>query len=106
MKIGLKTGCDWTIELNQRNEREDIMLTVKQSYLIAIQKTTSTHLVVIRNFKTAFGFLFEEDRKSVTIGSGYILIDKETKKVFILPTTPNNLNHIQSAKKIPLTAIK
>lgn len=81
------------------------MINVKQAYVIAKSKNKELQLVSVLNFGDDFGFLFGKGKNDIVIGSAYILINKNNKSLSLLPTTPNNLLKIQSAKSIPLTTI-
>jgi hypothetical protein len=82
------------------------VLTVQQSYNKARDKANGLHLKLILDFGTDFGFLFMDNNKSIMLGMSYILIDKQDGSVSLLPTTPDNINRIQSAKRIPLPILK
>ena len=81
------------------------MLNVKQSYIIAKNLFPNLYLISILNFGEDFGFLFSKRKNESMIGSSYILINKKTKDVSLLPTTPDNIKKMNDAKKIPLMAV-
>lgn len=81
------------------------MINVKQAYVLAKTQVKDLTLVSILNFGDDFGFLFGKNKTDKVIGGAYILINKNTKSLSILPTTPQNISKIQTAKKVPLTAI-
>lgn len=81
------------------------MLNVKQAHLIAKGLIKDLSLTSILDFQEDFGFLFVKNKNEMTMGSSYILINKKTKAVTMLPTTPSNIQKIQAAKKLPLTLI-
>lgn len=81
------------------------MLNVKQAYILANALVKNLQLSSILSFEEDFGFLFVKNKNDLSFGTSYILVNKETKKISLLPTTPNNIQKIQSAKKIPLTLI-
>jgi len=80
-------------------------MTVKQAYEIAKTKA-DPHLIKILDFDTDFGFLFSKEPSGLMFGGYYILVDKQTKIITILPTIPNNLDTINSGKNVPLTMVK
>lgn len=82
------------------------MLNVKQSYNIAKDSTKNLNLVMILDFGKEFGFLFTKNKETRIIGSSYILVNKTNKEVSFLPTTPDNVLKINSARKISLTIIR
>ena len=81
------------------------MINVKQAYGLAKTQVKDLQLVSILNFGDDFGFLFGKNKTDRVIGGAYILINKNTKSLSILPTTPNNIPKMQAAKKVPLTTI-
>lgn len=81
------------------------MLNVKQSYIIAKQKVKDLKLISILDFGENFGFLFGASTNDIVLGSSYILVNKKNKELSFLPTTPDNVKKINSAKKLPLTSI-
>lgn len=81
------------------------MLNVKQAYLIAKGMTPNLYLISILNFGEEFGFLFSSNKNEVMFGLSYILINKKTREFALLPTTPGNIQKINNAKNIPITAI-
>lgn len=83
------------------------MINIQKAYSMAKKgKPKECQLSSILDFETAFGFLFGTKNGQVVYGSSYILIDKHTEKISIIPTTPANVPKLQAAKKIPLTTIK
>lgn len=101
----LTIGSNLTNRNNHYYERTDSMLNVKQAHTIAKGMAPNLYLTSILNFEEDFGFLFSTEKNEVMFGASYILINKETKEFALLPTTPDNIQKINSAKKIPLTAI-
>lgn len=81
------------------------MLTVKQAHVIASNVVKDLQLKSILNFGDEFGFLFMKAKNEVMFGTSYILVNKTDSTITLLPTTPNNIDKIQSAKSIPLTTI-
>ena len=82
------------------------MLDVNQAYTIAKSVAQAPYLTSILNFGEDFGFLFAKNRNETVFGASYILVNKKTKAITGLPTTPANVQKIQSAKSMPLTAIR
>ena len=81
-------------------------MTVKQAYVIASALVKDMHLKSILNFGDDFGFLFIKAKNEMTFGTSYILVNKNNGDVTLLPTTPNNIDKIQSATKLPLTLVR
>jgi hypothetical protein len=82
------------------------MLDVNQAYVIAKSATQEPYLISILNFGEDFGFLFTKSRTKTVFGASYILVNKKTKVVTILPAIPSNIGRIDVAQSIPLTAIR
>lgn len=81
------------------------MLNVKQAYIIVKDMVPNTHLISALNFGEYFGFLFSKKRNEIVFGASYLLVNRKTKEIALLPTTPNNAKKIDNAKKISLTSI-
>lgn len=82
------------------------MLNVKQSFELAKKTVKDLSLKSILDFGEYYGFLFGSDKDEFVFGSSYILVNKKTKEICMLPTTPNNAQKINSARKISLTIIR
>lgn len=82
------------------------MLTVQAAYIKARKKMGDSKLTSILDFGTDFGFLFGDTEGNAMFGSAYILINKRTGELGLIPTTPINVKKIQTAKSIPLSIIK
>ena len=82
------------------------MLTVQAAYIQARKKMGDSKLTSILDFGTDFGFLFGDAEGNTIFGASYILINKRNGELGLIPTTPINVQKIQSAKSIPLSIIK
>jgi hypothetical protein len=80
-------------------------MTINEAYSIAEAAHPGEHLTTILDFGTEWGFLFEKDPKKVQLGNVFAVIAKDGKKIYGLPTTPNNVAKINSGKGVSLKIV-
>ena len=83
-------------------------MNIKEAYKIAVEKhpIKGEKLSKILDFGSEWGFLFDKDISTTKLGNVFLIVSKDGKKIYGLPTTPNNVAKINSGKKVPLTLIK
>ena len=81
-------------------------INLKRAYQIAKKKRPNDTLVSLFNYDDSWGFLFEVEKNKVSYGNSIIHVLKSGFTSYTIPMIPENMNKINSGKKLPLSMIK
>ena len=82
-------------------------MNVKAAYFEATKITNRKYLKNILDFKDSYGFIFGTSRNEVDLDGECIVVNKEDPTdIVTIPIIFENLNFLESGKKLPLSVIK
>lgn len=82
-------------------------MNVKIAYTQASKFTNRKYLKTILDFTDSYGFIFGTSKTEVDLDGECILVNKkDITEVLTLPIIFENLDFLESGKKLPLSVIK
>ena len=82
-------------------------MNVKIAYVQASKFTNRKYLKIILDFNDSYGFIFGSSKTEVDLDGECILVNKkDSTEVLTLPIIFENLDFLESGKKLPLSVIK